>query len=557
MTSFSRSLAGQIILIVRFLSRLKADRKGNVLMIMGFATIPLVFAAGMTVDYARATRTRAKLNAAADAAALAAVSQTMMTQTNQQACTLARNMFLAQSSGLDGLVFSATDPKQLSISLKDSTTTIDCASSGALGNAASTDRTAIVTYRANSSNVFAGILGIAALPINGSSQAYAAVAPNIDFYLALDTSLSMGLPTTSAGLALMDSKFTCTFACHSNKIENVAGGQSMPKGMITGSLSSNPYDIKYSLMYGSAVNSANGQTMYKIDSKGTYVYNNVLATKTISNTAVRSKCADANGYDTCVYNADGTFVDTYWYAQNQGISLRVTAEKEAVSDLMTLATSYAAKNKRTYQAALYTFDHVANIGTSKVAALTKDLASVATAASKIELATVNDKQAGGCPLTGCVNGSNNYLFTSFYGILNKMLNGPDGLPSKSGKGTDAAGDTPQAYFFLVTDGMSDEDIGSGRTRAQMQQAQINQCTAIKSRGVKIAVLYTEYTTASVQDDEPVQRGIANAAIPNIAPALASCASSPDLFYTVHTDESISDALQLLFTKAIQSARLMK
>ncbi|PNB34542.1 hypothetical protein C1X73_38205, partial [Pseudomonas sp. FW305-130] len=77
---------------------------------------------------------------------------------------------------------------------------------------------------------------------------------------------------------------------------------------------------------------------------------------------------------------------------------------------------------------------------------------------------------------------------------------------------------------------------------------------IKKRGVKIAILYTEYTSASIQDDEATQRAIANAAIPNIPTALTACAS-PDLMYTVKTDQSISDALQSLFRKAVASARL--
>ena len=525
----------------RLALRLKNDQRGNVLMITGFAIVMLTFATGMGIDYSRAMKLQTKLNAAADAAALAAVTQPMMLKTNDDASAAALNMFNAQIAGLPGLVI--TSPVVPLVTGNNNVTST---------------RTAIVSYTATSANAFAGILHMATLPIHGTSTATATAAPNIDFYLALDTSPSMSIPTTSAGLAQMDSKFTCTFACHSNKIENYAGGQSMPKGMIKGSLSSNPYNINATLS-GPFINVSNGQTYWKIDSKGSYVYANAPATKTISDAGTRAKCVDASGYDTCVYNADGTYVDSYWYALNQGISLRVTAERSAVGDLMALAKSYAAANSRTYRAALYTFDYgqSPNNNIKTIASLTSNLDSITTASSNIDVVTVNDKIGNGCPPNTNSCNSGTYLYTSFASVMNKMTTD---MPLVSGKGTNFPGDTPQAFLFLVTDGMSDEDVGSGRTRAAMQTAQLAQCTALKARGIKIAVLYTEYTVASIQDDEPGQRAIANTAItqsPTIAERLSACASSPDLMYTVSTDQDISAALQTLFTKAVATAKLTK
>jgi Flp pilus assembly protein TadG len=524
----------------RLILRLRADERGNVLLLTGLSIFILAFVTGMGVDYSRAMRLQTKLNAAADAAALAAVTQPMMLNDNATATTAATNIFTTLSTGLPGLL--ALTP----------TVTVTG------NNSVTSTRTVVVSYTAASSNAFAGILAIATLAIHGTSTATATAAPNIDFYLALDTSPSMALPTTSAGLARLDSKFSCTFACHSNKIEATAGGQSMPKGLITGSLQSNPYEIVFSYN-GSSTNGKNGQTMYKIDSKGTYVYLNTPVAKTISDSKIQKMCADAGGNDTCVYNADGTFVDSYWYALNQGISLRVTAEKGAVGDLMSLAKSYATQNSRTYRAALYTFDYGANPynNVKTIAPLTSSLDSITTASSSIDVVTVNDKAGGGCPPGAVTCNSGQYLFTSFQSVMNKMASD---MPSVSGKGTNSAGDTPQAFLFLVTDGMSDEDIGSGRTRAPMQQAQLNQCTALKARGIKIAILYTEYTVASIQDDEPNQRAIATKAItqsPAIADQLKACASSPDLMYTVSTDQDISSALQTLFTRAVSTARLTK
>jgi hypothetical protein len=116
--------------------------------------------------------------------------------------------------------------------------------------------------------------------------------------------------------------------------------------------------------------------------------------------------------------------------------------------------------------------------------------------------------------------------------------------------------------------MSDEFIcnasnvcTSGRTRSAMQEAQIAQCNALKNRKVKIAILYTEYTYESIEEDEVGQREIARRAIQgdgqkSIAQALTECAS-PGLMYTVRTNESISNALQALFSKALASARIIQ
>jgi hypothetical protein len=58
-----------------FLSALLSDRRGNVGMIFGLAAIPLIGAAGLAVDYSRASQVRAELQEAVDAAALAGAAQ--------------------------------------------------------------------------------------------------------------------------------------------------------------------------------------------------------------------------------------------------------------------------------------------------------------------------------------------------------------------------------------------------------------------------------------------------------------------------------------------------
>jgi hypothetical protein len=126
-----------------------------------------------------------------------------------------------------------------------------------------------------------------------------------------------------------------------------------------------------------------------------------------------------------------------------------------------------------------------------------------------------------------------------------------GLITAVGQGTRASGDNPQAVMFIITDGMRDEETG-GR---QMGPIPVDECTNIKARGIRIAVLYTTYQIESVNYDWWSNTYV----VPNLwklSPALQACAS-PGLFFEVSTDGSISDALSALFRKTVISSRLTR
>ena len=209
-TSAHRSPRGGLL---RRLGRRAACNRGNVTMLFGFAIIPLTFATGMAIDYTRAMTLQTRLNVAADAAALAAVSRMNIDLPTSQAEDIARKLFIAQSEAMidDGkLTLDYTASNDLSITIHDDT------------SAVTKVRTATVTYRGLSNNIFGGILGRDTLNIEGSSTAKASDAPDIDFYVMVDTSPSMLLPATSAGLATMIQKTPdkCAFACHITNSKN-------------------------------------------------------------------------------------------------------------------------------------------------------------------------------------------------------------------------------------------------------------------------------------------------------------------------------------------------
>src|SRR5271154_5777877 len=56
------------------LNRFRRDRRGNIAVIFGIACVPLISAVGCAIDYSEATRMKAKLQSAAEAAGGAAVA---------------------------------------------------------------------------------------------------------------------------------------------------------------------------------------------------------------------------------------------------------------------------------------------------------------------------------------------------------------------------------------------------------------------------------------------------------------------------------------------------
>ena len=90
-------------MFAHFLRSLSAHRRGSVAVIFAVALVPLVLMVGVGVDYTSAADRQAQLNAATDAAALAAVTPSMMAQSTSNATTVANNTFNAQASTVNGV----------------------------------------------------------------------------------------------------------------------------------------------------------------------------------------------------------------------------------------------------------------------------------------------------------------------------------------------------------------------------------------------------------------------------------------------------------------------
>ena len=182
--------------------RFRADIKGNVAVIFSLSAIPIIFALGMSLDYGAATKRRAHLNAVADAAVLAAVSPSLMSQLPAVAQASAISFFNSQVQSMAGI-----DPKKISL-----TVTVTDSTNGSNAKV----RTATAKYNVPSANAFGTVLHMSTIMIGGTSTSSATVAPNIDYYLMIDSSPSMAIPATPAGITWMTQHTgdQCAFACH-------------------------------------------------------------------------------------------------------------------------------------------------------------------------------------------------------------------------------------------------------------------------------------------------------------------------------------------------------
>jgi Flp pilus assembly protein TadG len=429
-----------------FTRRLIGDRKGNVAIIFALSLIPIVFLTGMAMDFTSATSKRVRLNAAADAAALAGVTPTMMGQSVTTAQTAAQNIFNATAAGIPGA--SNVTP----------TVTVTSSNGGLTRNVT-------VSYTASSTNSFPSVIGQSTWPLSGSSVATATTAPNINFYLLLDNSPSMAIAATTSGINTMvahtSTQGGCAFACH----------ESHP-------------------------------------------------------------AADNLG------NPNGE--DNYALAQALGVTTRIQNMATATQTLMSTAQSTMAANNAAYQMAVYTFN---GTGTNTIQSLTSNLTTAASAAAGIDVLEVYDNNC----LT--INNCNNDTDTNFPSAMSQI----NGYMPNPGTGT--SGSTPQEVLFLVSDGVEDDNTGvcSQPLTGSRCQAPFDTtwCTTVKNRGIRIAVLYTEYlplTTNQWYNNwiSPFQT--------QIATNMQSCASS-GLYFSITTDGDISAAMQALFEQAVATARL--
>ncbi|MGA8652196.1 MAG: pilus assembly protein TadG-related protein [Xanthobacteraceae bacterium] len=519
-----------------------ANPRGNVAVITALSAIPIISTIGCVVDYSMATMIKTKLQAAADAATLAAVSAnspivaTAKSMTGNGTITggqtYTQNFFDSNLSSAPANTGYTSPTRTASVSKNGSTIT------------------ATVSFSAQVPTFFLGIIGYPNISVTGQSTSSYTLPNYIDFYLMLDVSGSMGMPSTTAEQARLQAvnpdnfgqyPTGCTFACHFTA--QGACGQSSQGPIPAVGQPTNPSPGGYcqgfiiSRLGTSPVSFANNTTNTTNGSKVNWTNPQV------------SSCASA-GTTSC-------------------IQLRLDAVGYAVNALLTTANSTEGNDGITNQFRVGLYPFIQNLCYSGVngsnscsVGLTTSLTGSTINNFATQLASLLDTGQNS------TLGSGGTHFENALNTMNKNV-----ISNPAGTGTSAS---PLPYLFIVTDGSQDYQTQSGgnwgsqnwsATSAVPYQnsatvvppntvTSTDYCTTMKKRGITIAILYIPYQTiqnanASFASNED---GYANNNIPNIAPALQTCAST-NFFYTANTPTDIQNALIAMFQQAVSTAHV--
>jgi len=511
---------------VRHAADFRRNTRGNVAIITALACLPMIAAIGCVIDYTEASMVKTKLQGAADAAALAAISK------NSPLIPTAKNM--TGNGNVSGAATFVQDFFNANMSGALQSTVNYSATGNVTKN--NTKLVSTVNFTATVPTTFMGIAGFNTVPISGSSTASYTLSPYIDFYLALDVSGSMGMPSTSSEqtrlMAINPDNYGnypsgCTFACHF-KAQGACGqsnqGQSSPANQIN--------------------NPPPGQKM-----SGSYIPNpspgGYCQGYTISRLGTTTATINSKVYTVVNWGANPGVSSCPTSGTSSCIQLRLDAVGYAVSQLLVQANYWETQTgiSNQYRIGLYPFieDSYAYFPlTTNITATGSG--SLSNAAS--QLATLLDTGQNSSL------GSGGTHIDSSLSDINQLI---------TSVGTGASSNNTLPYVFLVTDGSQDPQSywngsWSGSNHATTLDTTI--CTTMKNRGITVAVLYIPYVqinpvNTSFANDED---DYANWNIPNIPSKLQSCAS-PSFFYTASTPADINTALTEMFNQAVSTAHV--
>ena len=520
--------------LLRLIDRFARDSRGNIALTFAICSVPLLTAVGAGVDYSLATRMKAKLQSAADAAAVAAVSENGL---GYNAAT--------QMSGNGSVPAGVTDANNVFTGIMKTITGYTGLNQTATVTKTGANLTSKVTFSAQVPTTFMKIAGFQQLTVNGSSSASASLPLYLDFYLMLDVSGSMGLPSTTAEAQRMQNvnpdnyrqyPTGCTLACHFSP-QNSACTDSGTQGYPT-----NNYCMGYAI---SRVSQSGFQGLLVNQSPaGKYLWKNPA-----NNKYQQLKSSLVSGLPNSLYTALPPVSSCSTAGTDACIQLRLDAVGYAVNQLFITANN---TEKITNQFRIGLYPYITSLYSSYF------------------------------PLTSSINGSSstpgtiNYAAATLASLLDTNMNANLG---SGGTNQDAAlksmnnlitsvGDGSAfnktlPYVFIVTDGAvtpQTKGVPNGGWSGSNHDTTIaipdTNCTKLKSRGITVSILYIPFqpinpVNASFAGDED---DYANNNIPNIPPSLQACAS-PGFFYTANSPQDITNALNAMFNHALVTAHL--
>jgi Flp pilus assembly protein TadG len=256
----------------------------------------------------------------------------------------------------------------------------------------------------------------------------------------------------------------------------------------------------------------------------------------------------SNTSDSCAFACHDVSNSNNYYnlAKKLGVTTRIDVLRSATQQLMDTAANTATYSNQ-FRMAIYDFGGSAQgAGLRSLFALSASLTSAKTAAGNIALMTVNGQND---------NGDQDTSFSTILPAINNVISAPGG----------GGASTPLKYLLFVSDGVNDENNPSGCLKSTHNgrcQSPIDptMCTAIKNRGIKIAVLYTTYLALPTNAwyntwIAPFNIGPYGPS-PNseIATSMQNCASQ-GFYFEVSPTDGIAEAMNKLFQKAVADARI--
>jgi Flp pilus assembly protein TadG len=504
--------------IAALISRFRRDDKANVVIIFAFSLVPILTAIGCATDYSLAVRMKSKMQSAADGASVSSISTNsagylaaiQMTSNGsvQAGVDDANNIFNGNVTGVPGytnLTVTSTVTKNKAM------------------------LTSNVAFTAQVPTIFLNIIGYQSLTINGNSSSSASLPLYLDFYLMLDVSGSMGLPSTNAEqtrlAAINPDNFGnyptgCTLACH------FAPANQCPNGT-----------QKYNTN-----NLCLGYPVTRVSYSG---YKQLLVNN--SNHLPTTPSTFITGLPNTLYAALPTVASCPTDGTDNCIQLRADAVGSAVNQLFATANT-SAKIPNEFRIGLYPFIRYLY----PYFALTGAINGSATNPTTINYAAANLASQLDTN-TNASLGSGGTHFENAFPTMGTTI-------TSVGDGSASTNTLP--YVFLITDGAQDPQVKainggswSGSNHATTLDATAL-CKPLKDRGIIISVLYIPYQTiqnsnASFANNED---GYANSNIVNIPPSLTACAS-PGFFYTANTPADIATALNAMFNHAVVTAHI--
>lgn len=208
--------ARRLTALTRRLVHLRAARDGNIVILFALAMVPMVGMMGLGLDYVRGINYRSHFDRAADAATITAIATArdyISANPKKEDDPTASAMTLGQTRGLAAFRVNAASM----LSSVPLTPTLTVTRTGG-----------VITATADYSGTFPSAFGrvfsdTTTIGVAGKSSSSLTLGSYADFYLLLDTSGSMGFPTSTAqqgtfaklnpdGATSLGNN--CAFACH-------------------------------------------------------------------------------------------------------------------------------------------------------------------------------------------------------------------------------------------------------------------------------------------------------------------------------------------------------